>query len=395
MGTSAQSCPFSPSPLSSQPIGIIMEFCSIYLSVKKSSLPQSKRKGGPAALTSHPKRSQTSTADNDLKEERIPSRKATAGGGGTVTGSSGSSRAGVPPSSPMVSSANNPNKSEIPDRRKVSGPTNNNIPASAMSRRNTYVCTDRNPNDRQSLLQNGKENSTAMSRASPASPSTHSIAAPTDRTRFPRGTSSRSTFHGGQLRDRRGAAQNGSPTSPTLSPDATPLPQTRSRASSNLFSKLTSKLTRRVTIDPSKRQAANKSVPGNPLPQGPKIVNEPERSWRSEVTSCDVPWNKKETKPRSIRLTWNIKITSSRDPDEMIDLICKVLALNSCDYQKQEAFLLACSHGREATEHFVQWEIEVCRLPNLSVNGVRFKRTSGTFLAFRNIVTKITSELKL
>ncbi|XP_041035211.1 MAP/microtubule affinity-regulating kinase 4 isoform X5 [Carcharodon carcharias] len=194
---------------------------------------------GPAALTSHPKRSQTSTADNDLKEERIPSRKVT---GGAVT--SGSSRAGVPPSSPMVSSANNPNKSEIPDRRKVSGPANNNIPASAMSRRNTYVCTDRAPNDRQSLLQNGKENSSAMSRATPASPSTHSIAAPTDRTRFPRGTSSRSTFHGGQLRDRRGAAQNGSPTSPTLSPDATPLPQTRSRASSNLFSKLTSKLTR-------------------------------------------------------------------------------------------------------------------------------------------------------
>ncbi|XP_041035210.1 MAP/microtubule affinity-regulating kinase 4 isoform X4 [Carcharodon carcharias] len=222
---------------------------------------------GPAALTSHPKRSQTSTADNDLKEERIPSRKVT---GGAVT--SGSSRAGVPPSSPMVSSANNPNKSEIPDRRKVSGPANNNIPASAMSRRNTYVCTDRAPNDRQSLLQNGKENSSAMSRATPASPSTHSIAAPTDRTRFPRGTSSRSTFHGGQLRDRRGAAQNGSPTSPTLSPDATPLPQTRSRASSNLFSKLTSKLTRRVTIDPSKRQTVNKSVPGNPLPQGPKTV---------------------------------------------------------------------------------------------------------------------------
>ncbi|XP_072346178.1 MAP/microtubule affinity-regulating kinase 4-like isoform X1 [Scyliorhinus torazame] len=330
---------------------------------------------GPAALTSHPKRSQTSTADNDLKEERIPLRKTTAGGGGgavtsSSTSSSTSSRAGAPPSSPMVSSANNPNKSEIPDRRKVTGPTNNNIPASAMSRRNTYVCTDRTPNDRQSLLQNGKENSSALSRAAPASPSTHSIAAPTDRTRFPRGTSSRSTFHGGQLRDRRGAAQNGSPTSPTLSPDATSLPQTRSRASSNLFSKLTSKLTRRV-------------------------ADEPERSWRSEVTSCDVSWNQKESKPRSLRLTWNIKITSSREPGEMIELICKALALNSCHYRQQEAFLLACSHGRGTTEHFVQWEIEVCRLPSLSVNGVRFKRTLGTFLSFRNIVTKITSELKL
>ncbi|XP_043536605.1 MAP/microtubule affinity-regulating kinase 4-like [Chiloscyllium plagiosum] len=108
---------------------------------------------GPAALPSHTKRSQTSAAaaaavvDGELKEERTPSRKGASSG-----------RAGVPPSSPMVSNASNPNKAEIPDRRKVTGPANNNIPASAMSRRNTYVCTDRTPNDRQSLLQNGKEN---------------------------------------------------------------------------------------------------------------------------------------------------------------------------------------------------------------------------------------------
>ncbi|XP_048474166.1 MAP/microtubule affinity-regulating kinase 4-like [Rhincodon typus] len=73
---------------------------------------------GPAALPSHTKRSQTSAAaaaavDGELKEERTPSRKGTSSG-----------RAGVPPSSPMVSNANNPNKAEIPDRRKVTGPAN-------------------------------------------------------------------------------------------------------------------------------------------------------------------------------------------------------------------------------------------------------------------------------
>ncbi|KAL0165039.1 hypothetical protein M9458_040792, partial [Cirrhinus mrigala] len=76
--------------------------------------------------------------------------------------------------------------------------------------------------------------------------STHSIssATPPDRLRFPRGTLSRSTFHGGQLRERRTATYNGPPASPTLSHDATPLSQSRSRGSTNLFTKLTSKLTR-------------------------------------------------------------------------------------------------------------------------------------------------------
>ncbi|KAG8143698.1 putative Non-specific serine-threonine protein, partial [Naja naja] len=146
---------------------------------------------GPSPAPLHPKRSPTSTGDGELKEERMPSRKASC----SVVSSG---RGGLPPSSPMVSSANNPNKSEIPDRRKDSAVNTNNIPSSMMTRRNTYVCTERPGGDRHSLLQNGKENSSGASRVPPASPSSHSIAAAasSDRTRLSRGTNIRSTFHG-------------------------------------------------------------------------------------------------------------------------------------------------------------------------------------------------------
>lgn len=66
-------------------------------------------KGGPSMPVMHPKRSPTSTGDRELREGRMPPRKASC----SVMGSRS-----LPPSSPMVSSANNPNKSEIPDRRK-------------------------------------------------------------------------------------------------------------------------------------------------------------------------------------------------------------------------------------------------------------------------------------
>ncbi|XP_073494702.1 MAP/microtubule affinity-regulating kinase 3 isoform X9 [Phyllobates terribilis] len=245
---------------------------------------------GPAipAVTVYPKRSQTSTTDNDLKEE-VQSRKS----------SSAVSGRGVTPPSPMLGNANNPNKADIPDRKKSSVVPTSNSTSSGMTRRNTYVCSERASTDRHSVIQNGKENSLtgifayATSPASvcaissifarlrhpksmsmsasrhsetlPTNPndaehfgsatipdqrtsvaSTHSITSTTtpDRMRFPRGTASRSTFHG-QLRERRTATYNGPPASPSLSHEATPLSQTRSRGSTNLFSKLTSKLTRR------------------------------------------------------------------------------------------------------------------------------------------------------
>ncbi|XP_013765156.1 MAP/microtubule affinity-regulating kinase 3a isoform X17 [Pundamilia nyererei] len=218
----------------------------------------------------HPKRSQTTTAENSVKEE----------GGVQLRKPSIPGTRGAPPSSPLLGNANNPNKADIPDRRKgaTTAPSNNTASA-GMTRRNTYVCSDRNNTDRLSVIPNGKENSNvAVSPGSQRNPvaSTHSVANTTtpDRLRFPRGTASRSTFHGGQLRDRRTATYNGPPASPTLSHDATPLSQTRSRGTSNLFSKLTSKLTRRVSIDPAKRQSA-KTGPANPSTQGGKTLKSP------------------------------------------------------------------------------------------------------------------------
>uniref|UniRef100_A0AAQ4PU74 MAP/microtubule affinity-regulating kinase 3 n=1 Tax=Gasterosteus aculeatus aculeatus TaxID=481459 RepID=A0AAQ4PU74_GASAC len=309
-----------------------------------------------------PSRSPTTTAENSAKEEGgVQMRKPSA-----------------PPASPLLGNANNPNKADIPDRRK-GATTGNAAAAAAMTRRNTYVCSDRNNGDRLSVIPNGKENSSVA--ASPggqrnpvASINSIANASTPDRLRFPRGTASRSTFHGGQLRDRRTATYNGPPASPTLSHDATPLSQTRSRGTSNLFSKLTSKLTRRVST-------------------------EFERNGRLEGSSRHVPGDQKgenkDGKPRALRFTWSMRTTSSMEPCDIMREIRKVLDANNCDYEQQESFLLLCVHGDGRAENLVQWEMEVCKLPRLSLNGVRFKRISGSSIAFKNIASKVANELKL
>ncbi|XP_056299769.1 MAP/microtubule affinity-regulating kinase 4 isoform X2 [Pseudoliparis swirei] len=326
---------------------------------------------GPSIPVMHPKRSPTSTGERELREGRMPSRKTSC----SVMGSHS-----LPPSSPMVSSANNPNKSEIPDRRKDMTATTNNIPGSAMTRRNTYVCTDRTGADRHSLLQNGKDNSSLGHRVPQASPSTLSISgagagassSSSDRCRLTRGSTIRSTFHGGQLRDRGPPVYSAPPTSPTLSHhDASPLPHARTRATSNLFSKLTSKLTRRVT-------------------------NESEGIRRFAVTSCHLPWYQKASEPRAIGRGWDLRGGVRRDPAEVVLALREAALGCGCQVRHAGPFLLSCTHG--AAGGRVAFEAEVCHLStgtSETSNGVRYTRLWGTPLAFRDVATQISKDLEL
>uniref|UniRef100_A0A8C1FCD0 MAP/microtubule affinity-regulating kinase 3 n=2 Tax=Cyprinus carpio TaxID=7962 RepID=A0A8C1FCD0_CYPCA len=288
-----------------------------------------------------------------------------------IAGSGSSSK--VPPS-PLISG----------DHKKTPTPSTNSILSSGTSRSRTSPITERATLG----VQNGKD-STANQKAPGVSPSAQNIniSSMTDRTNFSRGVTSRSTFHAGQqraTRDQQASAYNDPSASPSLSHGNS---QVR-RPGTGIFSKFTSKFVRRPMLSTAdKMEKGTQGLPGDENKDS--FSTSPVSSTPSSTQAS------KDTKPRSLRFTWSMKTTSSMEPKEMMKEIQKVLDSNSCEYELREHFMLLCITGDHAHDNFVQWEMEVCKLPRLSLNGVRFKRISGSSMAFKNIASKIANELKL
>ncbi|XP_063692261.1 MAP/microtubule affinity-regulating kinase 3-like isoform X44 [Bolinopsis microptera] len=231
--------------------------------------------------------------------------------------------------------AANPDKSEIPNKNEVGAP----------DRRHTIYYTDGNTTNETPPSTTNRTNSAVGFQSS--SPHTtdgfHS-----------RQTPHRSTFHGntrGQKRWPPGSNSTSTPSNQSAND--------RNR-SSNILSRITNKF----------------------------------KGSNSKSTQLQ---NDSESKPRSLRFTWSMKTTSSKEPNEMMKEITRVLELNNIDYEHRERYLLLCVRPVDnvTSDNLIQWEMEVCKLPRLSLNGVRFKRISGNSLAFKDIAVNIANELRL
>jgi MAP/microtubule affinity-regulating kinase len=113
----------------------------------------------------------------------------------------------------------------------------------------------------------------------------------------------------------------------------------------------------------------------------------------------EVGSNQGDSKPRSLRFTFNSNTTSSKEPDTIVQEV-----LNGCQGIGIKAkllsrYLVECVSPPPTNlpgAEVVKIEIEICKLPRLkNLHGLRFKRQGGASADYKTVCEQLLAAIKL
>ena len=105
--------------------------------------------------------------------------------------------------------------------------------------------------------------------------------------------------------------------------------------------------------------------------------------------AAGVAESKKEDEPRTLRFSFSCSTTSDMPAKEMLKKLKVALDDQKIAYEENK-FLLLCKGQNE-----LKFEMEICKLPRLSLNGLRIKRTHGNSWEYKNTCSKIVELMGL
>ncbi|KAI9193352.1 serine/threonine-protein kinase MARK1-like protein [Polychytrium aggregatum] len=126
----------------------------------------------------------------------------------------------------------------------------------------------------------------------------------------------------------------------------------------------------------------------NSQEQSPAASNDSQISLTERIKSKFRKERGEKGDPRALRFTFSVSTTSSKSADAIMAEIERVLT--ECSVTHEVAGYAASCKFQD-----IEFEIEVCKLPRLSLNGLRFKRMSGDSWAYKNLLTELIGKMAL
>jgi len=113
-----------------------------------------------------------------------------------------------------------------------------------------------------------------------------------------------------------------------------------------------------------------------------------------------MPW-KSSPKPvqkeklRSIKGVFNVDTTTMKPAEEIVEEVTRVLTESEITF-KQKGYVFKCKQKQPIDKaERVQFDLEICQIQGLNMNGVRFKRISGGVWGYRTLCQTLMQKMKL
>lgn len=116
-----------------------------------------------------------------------------------------------------------------------------------------------------------------------------------------------------------------------------------------------------------------------------------------------ISWPSKSEKPaappkeklRSIKGVFNVDTTTLKPADQIVLEVIRILTETGISF-KQKGYVFKCKQKQPIDKaERVQFDLEICQIQGLNMNGVRFKRISGGVWGYRTLCQTLMQKMKL